>query len=54
MGLIGIITTVSVQESGGKLFVTVPSKAASELMISKADSLVVRVVGKDLKYRKVE
>lgn len=54
MGLIGIIGTVKVNEVGGSLYVTIPSTAIQQLIIKKGDTLLVRLQGKDIKYRKVE
>jgi len=54
VGLIGVMGTVIVGRKGGSLVVTVPSKALQDLLIAEGDTLLVRVTGKDLKYRKVE
>lgn len=54
MSLTGVIMTVKVQQTNSHLIVTVPSVAAKALFIHKGDKLIVRLVGKDLRYRKVE
>jgi len=54
MSLVGVITTVSVYESGGNLVLTIPSRVVADLLINRGDHMICRVTGKDIKYRKVE
>lgn len=54
MGLVGIVGTVKVSKAGGSLYVVIPSKCIQDLLLQKGDTMIVRLNGKDIKYRKIE
>ena len=54
MSLVGIKTTVSVHEAGGNLVLTIPARIVRDLALSKGNNMILRVVGKDLRYRRVD